>query len=80
MISDNFFLYCTFQELCNYSSFDKQIHPWDRLGFREESGTDTITRIWVRSVCAIRGAGKAPAALGMDGPTEPQKGIVLHSF
>lgn len=31
MVSDIFFLYCTSQELCKHSSFDKQIHPRDRL-------------------------------------------------
>lgn len=31
----HFFLYCTFQELRNSSSFSKRIQSWDRLGFQE---------------------------------------------
>lgn len=76
----HFFLYCTFQELCNSSSFDKQIHPQDKLGFQEESSTKTTTWIWAGYVHGNQRCREALAALRTDGPAEPQNGVFLHSF
>lgn len=50
MVSDAFSDSVLSQELCNYPSFDKGIHPQDRLGFQEESSTEATTWMWAASV------------------------------
>lgn len=71
----HFFLYCTFQELCNYSTLDKQIYPWDRLGFQKESSIESTPWVW-----KIGGVGGAQAPSSHRCPTNPQKEILLHSW